>query len=55
MSTSLKTYDMVIVGGGIHGAGIAQAGVAAGRMGGQPWVEVEGLQPFNPRGGVATS
>ena len=30
MSTSVKTYDMVIVGGGIHGAGIAQAGAAAG-------------------------
>ena len=30
MSTSGKTYDMVIIGGGIHGAGIAQAGAAAG-------------------------
>ncbi|MDH5649783.1 MAG: glycerol-3-phosphate dehydrogenase/oxidase [Gammaproteobacteria bacterium] len=25
-----KTYDMVVIGGGIHGAGVAQAGAAAG-------------------------
>ncbi len=30
MSGSPQTYDMVIIGGGIHGAGIAQAGAAAG-------------------------
>ena len=30
MRTALKTYDMVIIGGGIHGTGIAQAGAAAG-------------------------
>ncbi|MGD9584856.1 MAG: FAD-dependent oxidoreductase, partial [Lysobacterales bacterium] len=26
----VRTYDLVIIGGGIHGAGIAQAGAAAG-------------------------
>ena len=30
MSSSIKTYDMVIIGGGIHGAGVAQAAGAAG-------------------------
>jgi glycerol-3-phosphate dehydrogenase len=30
MSSSLNTYDMVIIGGGIHGAGVAQAAGAAG-------------------------
>ena len=30
MSTPVKTYDLVIIGGGIHGVGIAQAGAAAG-------------------------
>ena len=28
MSSSIKTYDMVVVGGGIHGVGIAQAAAA---------------------------
>ena len=30
MSSSIKTYDVVIVGGGIHGVGVAQAAAAAG-------------------------
>ena len=30
MRSSVKTYDMVIIGGGIHGAGVAQAAGAAG-------------------------
>ena len=30
MSSSIKTYDYVIIGGGIHGVGVAQAAAAAG-------------------------
>ena len=30
MSRPVKTYDMVVIGGGIHGVGVAQAGAAAG-------------------------
>ena len=30
MNSSTKTYDFVIVGGGIHGVGVAQAAAAAG-------------------------
>lgn len=30
MSSSIKTYDIVVVGGGIHGVGVAQAAAAAG-------------------------
>ena len=30
MNSSIKTYDIVVVGGGIHGVGVAQAAAAAG-------------------------
>ena len=30
MTSSTKSYDIVIVGGGIHGVGVAQAAAAAG-------------------------
>ena len=30
MSSSIKTYDYVVIGGGIHGVGVAQAAAAAG-------------------------